>query len=156
VVPGIYLYAAWSVALPVLMIEGLGARESLGRSRALLKGRWWPVAGVMLAATLATYVVYYGFIALVLGVIGRGPTVLSAAAVTNAAIAIGMIIVNPFYSTVRTILYYDLDLRHKDRDGAVRPGQLAPQEPPRRDPMPSLGPPPGASALERLFRRNQP
>lgn len=124
VVPGIYLYAAWSLALPVLLIEGLGARKSLSRSRALVKGRWWPVAGVLLGATLMALVVADGFALLVLAVIGRGSSVLSAAAITNAAIAVGMIVVTPFRAAVGTVLYYEL----QSRPIPVAEAMVAPRE----------------------------
>ena len=42
VAPAVYLYAAWAVATPVLLIEGLKGTKALGRSRQLVKGRWGP------------------------------------------------------------------------------------------------------------------
>ena len=44
IVPGIYLFVAFAVALPVLMSEGERGRKALGRSRALVRGRWWKTA----------------------------------------------------------------------------------------------------------------
>jgi hypothetical protein len=46
VIPGIYLYVAFAVAVPVLLVEGAGPVRSLGRSRELVKGRWWGTLGV--------------------------------------------------------------------------------------------------------------
>jgi hypothetical protein len=146
VLPGVYLYAAWSVALQVLVIEGLGAGESLRRSRDLVKGRWWSVAGVVLAMTLITILLSDGLAAVVLAVFGRGPTVLSSAAITNGAIAIGAIITNPFHSSVGTVLYYGLHTRDQSSELAVHATRPPSRQHAPRKPRPSLGPPPGESA----------
>jgi hypothetical protein len=50
VVPGIVIALMLSVAVPVLMLEGRGVRDSLARSRALTKGLRWPLLGVFVAA----------------------------------------------------------------------------------------------------------
>jgi hypothetical protein len=50
VVPGIIIALMLSVAVPVLMVEGRGVRDSLARSRSLTKGRRWPLLGVFVAA----------------------------------------------------------------------------------------------------------
>ncbi|HEY1777321.1 MAG TPA: hypothetical protein VGG41_14275 [Solirubrobacteraceae bacterium] len=133
IVPGIYLYAAWSVAVPVLLLEGLGARKSLSRSRALVKGRWWRVAGVILASNLIVIILADGFSLAVLAVIGRGPTVLSAAVVINVALAVAAIVVNPFRAAVVTVLYYDLQSRPL---AAVETAKAAPSATPREEPTP--------------------
>ena len=53
VVPGLILWARWSVALPALVIERTGVMESLARSRDLTQGRRWTVLGfVILMAAL--------------------------------------------------------------------------------------------------------
>jgi hypothetical protein len=40
VIPGIYFYVAFAVAVPVLLVEGAGPSRALGRSRELVRGRW--------------------------------------------------------------------------------------------------------------------
>ncbi len=55
VIPGLVLGTMWSVAIPAMMMEGLGVRASLSRSRALTEGARWPLfallaAGVVLLA----------------------------------------------------------------------------------------------------------
>lgn len=46
VVPALWLYAFWSVAMPVILIEGLGF-AALGRSAELTRGYRWPVLGTL-------------------------------------------------------------------------------------------------------------
>ena len=50
VVPGAWLYTRWSLSVPVICKEDMGAVESLKRSSALVRGRFWFVLGT---ATLA-------------------------------------------------------------------------------------------------------
>lgn len=50
--PGIYLAVTWSVALPVLALEGRAPTGALGRSAELVRGRWWATFGRLLAAAL--------------------------------------------------------------------------------------------------------
>jgi hypothetical protein len=50
VVPGVWLYTRWSLAVPVICKEGMGSVSSLKRSSALVRGRFWFVLGT---ATLA-------------------------------------------------------------------------------------------------------
>jgi hypothetical protein len=52
IIPGIWLYVAWSVAVPAMLIERLGPFRGLGRSRRLIKGRWWASAAVLIVASL--------------------------------------------------------------------------------------------------------
>ena len=47
IVPGVYLYVCFAVAMPVLLTEGLKGRHALGRSRRLVKGRFWRTFGVV-------------------------------------------------------------------------------------------------------------
>ena len=50
VVPGVWLYTRWSLAVPVICNEDMGPVASLKRSSALVRGRFWFVLGT---ATLA-------------------------------------------------------------------------------------------------------
>jgi hypothetical protein len=68
IIPGMILAVAWSVAVPVRVVENTGISESFGRSRALTKGYRWPIFWI---------VVMYGILAfllsaIVLAVIGVG------------------------------------------------------------------------------------
>ena len=50
VIPGAWLYTRWSLSIPVICKEDMGAVSSLKRSSALVQGRFWFVLGT---ATLA-------------------------------------------------------------------------------------------------------
>ena len=56
VVPGLYLFTIWAVFAPVIVLEGMGITDSFGRSRALVAGRFWPVFGVVIVASVLSAV----------------------------------------------------------------------------------------------------
>ena len=45
IVPGIWLFVSYSVAVPALLLERIGPVEALRRSFRLVRGRWWPTRG---------------------------------------------------------------------------------------------------------------
>ncbi|MBV8950945.1 MAG: hypothetical protein JOZ99_08725 [Actinobacteria bacterium] len=131
VVPGIWLYAAWSVAVPVLLIEGTGGFRALTRSHGLVKGRWWPVAGTLLVATLLAAFVsaIFGFVLVPVAVAGGNQTL--ATVLSGITGAIGALLTTPFIAAVVTVLYFDLRVRKEGFDlqlMAWRMGVPEPQE----------------------------
>lgn len=118
IIPGIWLYVSWSVAAPVLLIEGVGPRKALGRSRRLVAGRWWPTAGVLIVASIMVSVISGAFQAVFAGLasLGSQPSLIGAVALLTLTSAVSTIIAQPFHSAVNTILYYDLRVRHEGLD----------------------------------------
>ena len=52
VVPGLYLLTIWSLIVPVIVLENVGALSSFGRSRELVRGFGWNVFGVIVLTFL--------------------------------------------------------------------------------------------------------
>ena len=126
IVPGVYLYAAWSVASPALVIERRGPFHALGRSRRLVKGRWWGTAGVIFIANVLNAVIG-GVVVGVLTAVAlnhHNPSVLFAVSVTTLATAISQILLQPFVASITTVLYYDLRVRHEGYDIELMAEQL--------------------------------
>jgi hypothetical protein len=48
IVPGVLLSIRWALAAPIVMLEGLGARAAMKRSRELVSGHRWAVLCVLL------------------------------------------------------------------------------------------------------------
>jgi hypothetical protein len=57
IVPGLMVLAAYSVVLPVCVVEGLGPLASLGRSAGLTKGHRWPILGIGVSWMIMSVVV---------------------------------------------------------------------------------------------------
>jgi hypothetical protein len=126
VVPGIWLYAAWSVAVPALLIEGIRGRRALGRSFRLVRGRWWPAAGVILVANVLVGIVSGVIVGLLaaLALAGGSGSVVVTVLVISFAGAVASILTRPFQAAVTTVLYYDLRVRHEGYDVALLAEQL--------------------------------
>jgi hypothetical protein len=57
IVPWVYLSVAWCLTLPVLLFEGGGPFKAMGRSRSLVKGRWWPTLGLVIVGYLLVSII---------------------------------------------------------------------------------------------------
>lgn len=56
IVPGLFLLTIWALAAPVVVIERKGVFDSLGRSRALVRGHGWQVFAVIVVLFLLNIV----------------------------------------------------------------------------------------------------
>jgi hypothetical protein len=52
IVPGLFLLTIWSLIVPVIVLENVGALASFGRSRAIVRGYGWNVFGVIVVTFL--------------------------------------------------------------------------------------------------------
>ncbi len=156
IVPGAWLYVAWSVAVPVLLMEGTRGFRALGRSFNLVRRRWWPTAGILLLANLLATAVAagIGLVALPLLIAGRdNEFVYDLANGTFGAVA--SVLTIPFVAAVVAVIYFDLRVRKEGFDlqlmarriGAPA-GSVSPNLMPWTQPVPGAGggwapPPPG-------------
>lgn len=126
IVPGVWLYVSWSVASPVLLIDRVGPARALRRSFRLVRGRWWPTAGVLLVSLVMGGVIAGAFEALLaaLALSSSHPSVLLATSVVSLAAAVSTIITKPFQAAVVTVLYYDLRVRREGFDLELLAEQL--------------------------------
>jgi hypothetical protein len=125
IVGAIYLYYAWAVAIPALLIEGYKGRRALGRSRRLVKGHWWRTFGILaLAALIAGVFISIIQAVLLVFIFSTSDALLVGIVLVVAAAAVGGILVQPFTATVNTLLYYDLRVRREGYDVEVLAGQL--------------------------------
>ncbi|QXC61382.1 hypothetical protein KSP35_00555 [Aquihabitans sp. G128] len=111
--------AFFAVAMPALLVEGLGAGEAMGRSRALVRGMGWRTLGVVLLGLVLSFAfqaVVSAPLVLVLFA-DAGPAVQS---VLQAATSIvSSIIVTPFSAALTMALYVDLRVRKEGFDLAL-------------------------------------
>jgi hypothetical protein len=125
IIPGVWLYAAWSVAVPALLIEGCRGQGALRRSFRLVRGRWWPTTGVLLVAAVMTTVVAGAIEGVLVAIaLTGGANVVLTVVVVSLAAGLASILTRPFQATVITILYYDLRVRHEGYDVALLAEQL--------------------------------
>ncbi len=91
VVPGLILWARWSVALPALVIERTGVMESLARSRDLTRGRRWTVLGFLVLVAAfngALFLVLVAFAKLLGGAVAGEPGAVMPFVLNSVATAV--------------------------------------------------------------------
>jgi hypothetical protein len=134
IVPGIWLWIAWIVAVPALMIEGCRGRKALGRSFRLVRKRWWPTFAVIVIAYILASVIQ-GVVggALAAGIFAADDSLLLAVILNAVFTSIASIIATPFQAAVTTVTYFDLRVRKEGFDLqllAERMGGTAPEQAP--------------------------
>jgi hypothetical protein len=118
VVPGIWLFVSYAVAVPALLLERIGPVTALRRSFRLVKGRWWATFGVLLVGYLLASIVgaiVQSAITLVPSILADGNT---AALALGAAVGgtVGAVITTPYSAAVVALLYFDLRVRKEGLD----------------------------------------
>ena len=110
VVPGLILLTWWAVFVPAIVLEGLGLSDSLGRSRQLVAGNFWPVLGLIIVVIL----ILLGA-SIVLGLI-LAP--LDDALASFIANLVSNTIFTPFIALALTLAYYTLKAEQGDTEVA--------------------------------------
>ena len=158
VIPGVYLYVAFTVAVPVLLVEGAGPWGALRRSRQLVKGRWWGTLGVALVGYLLVSIVSVALTGLVVGVAFANPArnTVTGFVLNTLAATIGSMVATPAAAAFITVLYIDLRVRKEgfdllllarrlgvEREPGQTPPSFIPELPPAGSRPPFWPPPPG-------------
>ena len=116
ILPAVWLFVAWTVAVPALLSEDARGLSALRRSFRLVRRRWWPTFGVVVLGGLLVSVVS----AVLGGVIGALSLVAESEAATVAASTVANIVAyaltTPFYAAFITVLYFDLRVRKEAFD----------------------------------------
>jgi hypothetical protein len=118
VIPGIYLWGAYYVAVPVVLVEGAGPIRALGRSRDLVSGRWWSTIGVALVGSVLVFVVAGAFSALILGVALASPAqnTVTGFVLNTVATTLSAVVTTPVAAAFAIVLYVDLRVRKEGFD----------------------------------------
>jgi hypothetical protein len=146
IVPGIWLYAAWSVAVPALLLEDARGFRALNRSFNLVRGRWWPTAGTLLLANLLATAVAFGFSVIALPLVFAGDDNDFVVDLANGVLGgIASVLTIPFVAAVIAVIYFDLRVRKEGFDLQLMAQRIgAPSGAVSPAPMPWTAPVPGA------------
>jgi hypothetical protein len=133
--PGMWLWAAWALATPALVLEGLGPIQAIRRSFRLVRGAWWRTFLIRTLAWLISGVVS-GVIALPFALIGVAVSGLSG--FDNGGAPLGFIVFYalgaalaatvtlPLASGVQALLYVDRRIRAEALDVRLAEAAAAP------------------------------
>lgn len=132
VVPGVWLWGVLAVAVPAFMVEDLGVRAALRRSRRLVHGTFWRVWGIralgvaVVSVVSSILAVPFSVIAALVsgeslsGISGSGGLPVAYVLITS----IGSILATTFTAPVRAgidaLLYIDLRMRKEGLDLVLR------------------------------------
>jgi hypothetical protein len=150
VVPGVFLYIAWSVASPALIMEHAGPVTALGRSMRLVRPRWWPTFGLLLLVLLMTSIAAQ-VIAIPFGLAADNGGFFRTAASTNfGELFVGTtvpgilsgLLTTPFTAIVVVVLYVDLRVRHEGFNAQVLASSVGATPPPVSSAIPPRPAPP--------------
>ena len=142
-VPFVWLSVAWSLAVPALLFERIGAFKALARSFRLVRGRWWPILGALAVAYLMTLIIgiFVSFLpsAIASAVAEDNDLVNAIASVVGGTVS--QMIATPYLAAVITLLYFDMRVRKEGFDlQLLSEGLGQPRDPNAPIPAPPAGP----------------
>jgi len=126
--PVVYLSARWVVAVPALVNEEWGARETLRRSWALTAGGVWRAVGyVILLWLIGTLVIYLpvGVFQQILLILLSFAAPGMATMISTALGSLFSVLWVPFNAGALVLLYYDLRVRKESYDLEMRIDRMA-------------------------------
>lgn len=113
-----YLYTRYSLASAVLVLEGSPIVASLRRSAVLVRGAWWRTFFVLLL-TVVIGAIFGAVLGLPLGLVSSvvgNPDSTGIRIAEQVAAGLGSVIISPFTSAVRALLYLDRRMRAEGLD----------------------------------------
>ncbi len=131
VVPGIWLWIAFAVAVPVLLMEDVKGRRALGRSRRLVRGRWWQAFALVLLGYLLAGIAMTVLVGLVeaTAFTDLGESAVAYLALSTVASTVASVLTTPFIAAFVTVLYFDLRVRKEGFDLELLARQIESQPP---------------------------
>lgn len=89
IVPGIYLWLGWSVAIPILIQERAGVFGSMSRSRELTRGNRWRLFALFLIIVVMVWIVQvaFGLLSFFGASLGQASLSLAVAAAINGTVS---------------------------------------------------------------------
>lgn len=148
IVPGVYLFGAYAVAVPVLLLEDLRGRAAMKRSRALVTGRWWPVVAVIFLGLLLAQIVSSVLTGIFTIPLGSADNEVASILGNAVGSTLSAVVVTPFTAAVTTVVYFDLRVRKEgfDLELLAREVGVAPVDGAMFFPPPPPPPPPPSGA----------
>ncbi|MCU1594353.1 MAG: hypothetical protein JWO12_1745 [Frankiales bacterium] len=113
-----YLYTRYSLASAVLVLEGSSVVPSLRRAAVLVRGSWWRTFFVLLL-TLLIGAIFGAILGLPLGLIASvvgDPDSTGVRVAEQVLAGLGSVVISPFTSAVRALLYLDRRMRAEGLD----------------------------------------
>lgn len=142
----VYLWVGFTVAVPVLLTEGVKGSKALRRSLHLIRGRWWPTFGLVLIGGILAGVIggIVGGLAQAFSLTPGGDQSVAEIVVLTVSGTVAAMVTTPFKAAFTTVLYFDLRVRKEGFDLQLLAKQLGMDV--REGVTGLLPPPPGPPA----------
>lgn len=122
--PGIYLFVAWSLAVPVLMVDGIKGTKAIRRSMRLIRSHWWKIFAVYLVGVIVLIVVQIGTTAIAELLAGSTESAEAFEVISHAVQAVLAVFSTPFQAALIAVVYFDMRVRKEGLDLEVMAGEL--------------------------------
>lgn len=132
ILPGVWLYMSWAVAIPAFLTEGVKGRRALGRSFRLVKGFWWRTFAIIVLGAILAGIVQSALGAVVAAVTFSSDGDVVPVIANFLGSVIGGALTTPFIAAVTIVLYIDLRVRKEGFDLALLAARLG-DGPPAED-----------------------
>lgn len=119
VIPGVWLFIAWTVAIPAFLTEEVKGRRALGRSFRLVRDFWWRTFAIILLGAILAGIVSGVLVGLLTAVTFTSDSTLAAVVASFVASVAAGVITTPFIAAVTIVLYIDLRVRKEGFDLAL-------------------------------------
>jgi hypothetical protein len=125
-VGAVYLWVGFTVAVPVLLTEGVKGSKALRRSLHLIRGRWWPTFGLVLIGGILASVIggIVGGLAQAFSLTAGGDQSVAEIVVLTVSGTVAAMVTTPFKAAFTTVLYFDLRVRKEGFDLQLLAKQL--------------------------------
>jgi hypothetical protein len=116
IIPALLLFTMWAVAIPVLVLEGGGAFQAMGRSRRLVASRYGATMGLVATAWLLSSILNYGINIASNLLVLHGTSRTSALLAQGTASALVLSVTEPVIAAALVVCYFDLRIRSEAFD----------------------------------------
>ena len=143
IVPGVYLWLMWSLAIPVTVLEGGGLNASTKRSKELTqgsRGRIFVIYLLIIVLAMVVGMIFQvplGILAVLLGRGNAGGAVALIVAVSAVGSFISTSLVGPLATIALTLIYYDQRVRKEGFDLQLMMANLDPATSPSAQAAPA-------------------
>ncbi|CAN5693692.1 hypothetical protein BH10ACT1_BH10ACT1_02610 [soil metagenome] len=112
----LYPMAVFAVAMPALLVEGVGPTAAMGRSRELVKGRGWRTLGIVLLGAFLAAAFQAVVSAPLAALLFTDVSDVVQQVVTAVVTIVATVLVTPFSAALTMALYVDLRVRKEGFD----------------------------------------
>lgn len=126
VVVAVWLWVVFALAVPAVVLERAGPVESLARSQRLVRGRWWPVFGILLLTGLVVWLVGSAIGAIPSAVSVFFPLDLVGQILATVGATLSLLVTTPASALVVLLLYFDARVRSEGFDLELRGSGTSP------------------------------